>query len=193
MDALAYDTVLTNLRARIREIEDGVDDAACLTHASSHQEDPNESDRAFQKVLRCASVREQSTARMRSKLKNADFSTEAIDRAIAKSVELGIVDDERYADALIRQTISSGKGLRFALREIEELDVDLDKLDSYRQYKEEEEDDAEFDRALEVLSKHPPRARNVRDAAYRKLISKGYSPETSASCARIWSEKVEGK
>ena len=75
MDAPAYDTVLTNLRTRIREIEDGVDDAACLTHASSHQEDPNESDRAFQKILRCASVREQSTARMRSKLKNADFSS----------------------------------------------------------------------------------------------------------------------
>lgn len=192
MDAPAYDTVLTNLRTRIREIEDGVDDAACLTHASSHQEDPNESDRAFQKILRCASVREQSSARMRSKLKNADFSSEAIDRAIAKSVELGIVDDERYADALIRQTISSGKGLRFALREIEELDVDLDKLDSYRQYKEEE-DGTELDRALAVLSKHPPRAKNVRDAAYRKLVSKGYSPETSASCARIWSEKIEGE
>ncbi len=187
MDAPAYDTVLTNLRTRIREIEDGVEDAACLTHASSHPEDPNESDRAFQK-----SVREQSSARMRSKLKNADFSSEAIDRAIAKSVKLGIVDDERYADALIRQTISSGKGLRFALREIEELDVDLDKLDSYRQYKEEE-DGTELDRALAVLSKHPPRAKNVRDAAYRKLVSKGYSPETSASCARIWSEKIEGE
>ena len=137
-------------------------------------------------------MREQSSARMRSKLKNADFSSEAIDRAIAKSVKLGIVDDERYADALIRQTISSGKGLRFALREIEELDVDLDKLDSYRQYKEEK-DGAELDRALAVLSKHPPRARNVRDAAYRKLVSKGYSPETSASCARIWSEKIEGE
>lgn len=193
MDALDRDEVLARLRENTNEILEASlrpQESACSGGTRPGECGSADERAAFQKILRCASVREQSTARMREKLRHAEFSDDAVERAIERAVELGIIDDRRYADALVRQTLASGKGLRFVLIEIEALGIDVESLDSYREHVDAGYE-AEFDRAYSLLEKRPPRARNVREAAYRKLISKGYSFEISSSCARVWAERYE--
>lgn len=146
---------------------------------------------AYQKILRSVSVREQSSARMREKLARADFPQEVIDEALARAQRTHVIDDARYADALVRTTISQGKGLRLVLAEIESLGIDPLTLDSYQDYLEGGQD-ADIARARRALELHPPRAKNKREAAYRKLMSKGFSSDVSSSVARQWAEEVEG-
>ncbi len=54
------------------------------------------------------------------------------------------------------------------------------------------DDDAEISRAIAVLDKKPPRAKSLRDAAYRRLVQKGFSSASSSSAARLWIEGREG-
>lgn len=194
MGTIERDELLARLRKQTDEIAKGMscskpqmrrDKGGMPLEAAS-----SEANEAFQKILRCVSVREQSTQRLRAKLAQAGFSEEAVEGALLRAVKVGAVDDGRYAESLVRQTLASGKGLRFALREIEDLGIDPESLDTYREHRGEG-DGAERERALAVLAKHPPRARNIREAAYRKLMSKGFSSDVSASCARAWSERIE--
>ncbi len=144
---------------------------------------------AYQKILRSVSVREQSSARMRDKLSRAGFSDAVIDEALDRAFSSGAIDDKRYSDALIRSTLSAHKGLQFVLREIDELGVDPLSLDSYREYLEQGSE-ADLSNALQFLNEHPPRSKNIRESAYRKLLSKGYSSSIAVSAARTYSENI---
>ncbi len=146
-------------------------------------------DAAFQKILRSVSVREQSSKRMREKLEKAGFEDDVVDEALDRAMRMRAIDDTRYADALIRSSISAGKGLVFALREIEDLNVDPLTLDSYQAYLEEGSD-ADVERAVALLKRHPPRAKNVRESAFRKLVSKGYETSVASTAARIFSAEL---
>lgn len=142
-------------------------------------------EKAYQKILRCVSVREQSSLRMRAKLAQAGFEPSVADAAIEQACRVRAIDDARYADALVRSTLSSGRGLALALREVEELGIDPYALDAYCDYLEAATD-SETTRALAVLAARPPRAKNKQAAAYRKLVSKGFSSEVAADAARQW-------
>ena len=43
------------------------------------------------------------------------------------------------------------------------------------------DDAGELARALAVLDRRPPRAKNLRDAAYRRLVQKGYGSSVASS------------
>ncbi|WP_165054944.1 MULTISPECIES: regulatory protein RecX [unclassified Adlercreutzia] len=147
-----------------------------------------QADKAYQKVLRCVSVREQSTARMREKLLRAGFDPAAADHAIERACRAGALDDVRYAEALVRATLAAGKGLRFAEAEIEELGVDVNALDAYRDHLDADDGD-EVARALAAIKARPPRAKNKREAAFRRCVAKGFSADVATSAARIWCEE----
>ena len=130
-------------------------------------------EKAFNKVLRCLSASEQSSLKLRKKLENQGFCIEAIDDALERSIRLGIVDDVRYAECLIRSTVLSGKGLRNVRSEIERLGIDIDGLDSYQEYLDLGEE-AEIERAVSYLESHPTRSKNPYQSCYRKLMGKGF-------------------
>ncbi|MRZ30570.1 regulatory protein RecX, partial [Paeniclostridium sordellii] len=44
---------------------------------------------------------------------------------------------------------------------------------------------------LALLDRKPPRAKNKRDAAYRRLAQKGFGASVASTAARIWSEGKE--
>ncbi len=142
---------------------------------------------ACQKILRSVSAREQSSQRMRDKLKRDNFSSDVIDEAIERACRCHVIDDRRYSDMLIRSTLSQGKGLVFVIEEIEALGVDVYDLDSYKEFLEQGEG---FDeqRALDFLKSHPPRSKNIRESAYRKLVNKGYSTSVASTVARRYCE-----
>lgn len=142
---------------------------------------------AFERVVRSVSACEQSTAKMRRKLEEAGYPQRSIDHAIEKAVRIGAIDDMRYCECLVRGTLASGKGLRFALKEIEALGVDPYELDAYCEYLDEE-DGAEVERALDFLARHPSRSKDQRGAAYRKLMSKGFPSDVASTASRLFVE-----
>lgn len=149
--------------------------------------DDKTADAAFQKILRWASVRERSSAYVRDRLSRDEFPEEAVEEALERAVRVRAVDDRRYADALVRTTLASGRGLRRAEGEIRGLGIDPESLDSWAEHREAGRD-AEVARALEVLRRRPPRARAAREAAFRKLVGQGYDADVASTAARLWFE-----
>lgn len=122
------------------------------------------------------------------------FSEEAAAAAVSRAVRCGLIDDSRYADVLARSRISALRGLGGIARELEELGIDPESVEPYAEALANG-DDWEIGRALSILESKPPRAKNARDAAYRRLVQKGYSSSVAASAARLWSEsgKAQGR
>ena len=143
---------------------------------------------AFRKILRWVSVRERSSAYVRERLAKDEFPPEAIDEALDRAVRVHAVDDRRYSDALIRMKLAAGKGLRAAEAEIIGLGIDPSTLDAWQEHAERGRD-AEVQRALALLRRRPPRAKQAREAAFRKLVGQGFSTDIASSAARLWSEE----
>lgn len=144
---------------------------------------------AYQKILRIIAVRERSTAYLRERLVTKEgFPPCAAEEALQKAQRLHLVDDRRYGDALIRMRLAAGKGLRTAEQEIQELGIDPTTLDAWQEHHERGRD-AEVDRALQLLRRRPPRAKQAREAAFRKLVGQGYSTDVAATAARRWVEE----
>lgn len=140
---------------------------------------------AYAKILRCLSACEQSTARVRKKLVSAGFSEEAIACAMEKALRVGVLDDARYAECLIRSNALSGKGMEFAKREVAALGICIEEVEAYQEYLDGGED-AQIEAACDLLSRHPSRAKDQRGAAFRKLLNKGYSMDMASKAVSRW-------
>lgn len=159
--------------------------AAPARAASAHEALGDEAFEAYKKIQRLASVSERSTKALRERLAKDGYAPEAVDEAVGRAVSYGIVDDRRYAEAYVRTKLRAGKGRRSIEAELRDLGIDPDEISEWR-----ESEDDEVSRALEILERRPPTAKNKRDAAYRRLISKGYSSAAAQSAARMWSESL---
>ena len=144
-------------------------------------------DAAFRKIERLCLVRERASEQLRQRLARGGFEAEAVEAALA----CGLVDDGRFADVLVRSRLAQGRGRRGIAAELESLGIDADSVEALAAA---DDDAGEVDRALALLDRKPPRAKNRRDAAYRRLAQKGFSASVSSSAARLWCEAnpVEG-
>ncbi|MEE0705987.1 MAG: RecX family transcriptional regulator, partial [Adlercreutzia sp.] len=163
-------------------------DASVPDDAEHPEEEAPTVQEAYQKILRIISVRERSSAYLRERLQKEEFPSQAVEEALEKAQRLYLVDDRRYSDALIRMRLAAGKGLRDAEQEIEELGIDPTTLDAWQEHAAQGPE-VERERALALLRRRPPRAKNARDAAFRKLMSQGYSTDVAGSVARQWAEE----
>ena len=150
----------------------------------------DERKRAWQKILRMASIRELSSAKARERLSRDGYSDTIIEETMARALDLRIIDDLRYADALVRMRLATGKGIAPVLREIESLGVDLELVDSYQEHLSLGEE-ADLERAIMLLKSKPPRSKNRREGAYRRLVQAGFNASTASRAARLWSEEPE--
>lgn len=147
---------------------------------------------AYNKILRSASVCEQSTIKIRGKLQQAGYPDDVIESAIDKAIGLGIIDDTRYADTLIRSTLASHKGLAKVQLEIQRLGVDINRLEAYQSYCDTQQDEI-VDQAFAFLSSHPPRSKNIYMSAVNKLLNRGYSNDIAIKAAnRFMEERDQG-
>lgn len=146
---------------------------------------------AFQRILRWVSARERSSAYLRERLAKEGFGAEQIEEALDRACRVHAVDDRRYADALVRSKLAAGKGLREVEAEIADLGIDPASLDAWAQHNEMGRE-AEIERACALLKRRPPRAKQAREAAFRKLVSQGYSCDVASSAARRWIEEGMG-
>ena len=139
-------------------------------------------DAAFRKIERLCLVRERASEQLRQRLARGGFEAEAVEAALDRALACGLVDDGRFADVLVRSRLAQGRGRR---------GIDADGVEALAAA---DDDAGEVDRALALLDRKPPRAKNRRDAAYRRLAQKGFSASVSSSAARLWCEAnpVEG-
>ena len=149
-----------------------------------------EAARAFKKILKLASIKEQATEKLRARLARDGFSEAAVENAIERAVACRIVDDERYAESFVRMRIAQGRGRRGVERELEELAIRIPDEEVWSEALERAGSEDELGRALALLERKPPRSKNLRDGAYRKLVQKGYSADVAASASRQWVESL---
>lgn len=143
-------------------------------------------ERAFQKVARVVSIREQSTATMRAKLAQAGFEEAVVEGALERARACGFIDDRRYAEVLVRSAIAAGKGLRLVEQELDALGVGLEEVQAYQEHCEDAGD--EVSRALDALARKRFTAKNRWQAGYRFLVQRGYSNDAASSAVRLWIE-----
>lgn len=142
-------------------------------------------DQAFKRIISLLNASEKSERMIRDRLSRLEFQQSAIDSAVEKAKEYGFIDDVRYGEVLVRSRVSQGRGSAGIERELLENGIDPVSIPGYP-----EEyalvPDSEFDRALSLLERKPPHAKNAREAAYRKLVQKGYPSSIASSAARAW-------
>ena len=143
-----------------------------------------DSERAFKKIIDLLNASDKSERQIRERLKKLEFTAQAIDEAVVRAKEYGFVDDRRFARILVISRISQGKGRCGIERELKSHGIDPLSV-------EELNDDAcgdegELERALTLLERKPPKSKNLREGAFRKLVQKGYSTSVASNAARIW-------
>lgn len=195
---MASSDVIATLRARMAEIESGllsesVDsfNSKDVSESISVELETEEAAKAFKKIKRLACVQEQASVALRRRLLREGFSDAAVEKALSRALRCCLVDDSRYADVLVRSRLSQGKGRRGIERELANLGL-LDKVyDQLYDFDGADEHSVEFDRALALLRQKPPRSKRPREAAYRRLVQKGYSSAIASSAARAWYESCQ--
>jgi regulatory protein len=144
---------------------------------------------AFKRILGWVGVRERSCAEVRGRLERLDFKDEVIAATIERAKRCLVLDDSRFASSLVRTRLASGKGRQAIEAELRDHHVDPLILEGWpEEFFPSEE--TELQRAIDLLESKPPMSKNKREAAYRRLIGKGYSSSIASSAARIWFEVV---
>ena len=150
-------------------------------------DEADEAERAFRRIERLACAREQASEALRRRLARDGFSAEAAEAAVGRAVSCGLVDDRRYADVLVRSRLAQGRGVQGIRAELASLGIEPPCEDGFAGGLSDDHD-SEVERALGVLERKPPRAKNARAAAYRRLMQKGFGAAVSTAAARIWHE-----
>lgn len=149
-----------------------------------------EEEEAFSRVSRLVASRERCTCELMKRLVQGGCSEHDANKAVARAVSCGMVDDLRYADILIRSRISQGKGRAGIEEELNQCGIDFRQLVGWPdEYFDKEA--SEEDRAFDYLCRKPPRSKNIYASACRKLAARGYSADVVFAAARRYA-KQEG-
>ena len=145
---------------------------------------------ALKKIIALVNASDKSEQAIRNRLLNEGFNAYAVEEAISQAKDYGFIDDARYADVLIRSRISQLRGSAGIVRELSENGIDANAVEGWP-YDFPVTHEEEINRALSLLDRKPPRSKNMREAAYRRLMQRGYSSSVSSSAARIWAERSQ--
>lgn len=147
----------------------------------------DEADKAVKKIIALTNVSERSERALRERLAKCEFSPEAIEEAVSRAKRWCIIDDAHFAQTLIRSRISQGKGSVFIARDLRSHGIDPNTIPGWPDECRLSESE-ELERAIALLEKKPPRCKNLRDGAYRRLAQKGFPSSVASNASRIWYE-----
>lgn len=170
--------------------------------------------KAFEKVTRLACARERGSRELINRLVRDGFTREVAESAVQRALDCGLIDDTRYGAVLIRTRVAQGRGRKGIEDELERAGIaasdipgwpeeffSVDDFDPFRvnanaeddvvgcTFGSESSDEQEIERALALLRRKPPRSKNVRASAYRKLVTKGYSTSVASAATRRFMEE----
>lgn len=150
----------------------------------------DDEEKAYQKILRILNYRDRTSFEIRKKLLEGDFTPQVTEDAIDHARGLNLINDERFSRNFIEQYFRSGKGKRAAINELKKKGIpEVDAFTYLEESSYAQED--ESSRAFAYLNAHPPRGKNLRESAFRKLVSKGYTVSAASSAARLYCEKQQ--
>lgn len=164
-------------------------DGRSFEQSEQSDTDRDQADSAFAKIQRLLCIREHASALLHKRLLSSGYDDRIASEAVQRAINCGLVSDERYADVLVRSRLSQGKGLRGIAFELEQADIDPQTVPAYQEALFRDSGPDELARALSLLAAKPPKAKRIREAAYRKLVQKGYESSVAASAARIFAEQ----
>ena len=170
--------------------------------------------KAFEKVTRLACARERGSRELIDRLVRDGFTREVAESAVQRALDCGLIDDVRYGAVLVRTRVAQGRGRKGIEDELDRAGItatdipgwpdeffSLSGFDPFRVASNDEDgligcsfgckfnEEQEVERALALLRRKPPRSKNVRASAYRKLMTKGYSSSVASAATRRFMEE----
>ena len=137
--------------------------------------DTAEHRRAMDKIAALVNVRERTAKEVRGRLAQAGFEDAVAQEAVECAVRCGLIDEHRYAAALIKGKVRQGWGKRKILMRLQDDGVDADTIQECSDLFASPEE--EYERAMSELAKRSVRSKNPRATLTRRLLQKGYSNE----------------
>lgn len=134
-----------------------------------------EHNKAMDKIAALVRVRERTPKELLRRLGEVGFSESTAREAVESAVRCGLVDEERYAAALIRGKVNQGWGRAKIMARLREDGVSpaaIERCSGYFATPQQE-----YERALYELGKRSVRSKNPRATLTRRLVQKGYAPE----------------
>lgn len=147
------------------------------------------SDECFAKICRLLNARERCSKELVERLVRDGFNESVANEAVERARRCGLVDDVRFAETLVRSRLSQGRGVDGLGRELRSLGFDPYSVESYASLVGDNLHDREVSRAVELLERKPPRSKNPRASAYRRLATKGFNTSVAADASRMWWER----
>lgn len=152
-------------------------------------EDDDTPEKAFKRIVAVLNVADKSELAIRQKLESCGFSERSIEESVSRAKEYGFIDDRRYGELLVRSRVAQGKGSLGIEHELRSNGIEPESVPGFP-YEFNIDFESELERAIQILERKPPHSKNKRDAAYRKLVQKGYSSQVASTAARSWYETV---
>lgn len=132
-------------------------------------EEYEEAKQCAHRILR---ARDKTSFELNKRLQEKGHSAEAAEKVVARFVDVGLVDDERYREIYVRSAQASGKGWYRITRELERKGLETKDLT-------EPSPEEELDRACKVIDRLTISNYKERERALRRLISRGFSFDTA--------------
>jgi len=139
-------------------------------------------DEAMNSLVRLIAARGRSVHEARKRLMEKGYSAESTAKAIERALDCGLLDDQRFAGGLIKDKLSAGWGSYRIDQELYYFGIDKDAIEGYPSAFFS--DEAQLEQALIALKRHRSRSKNPRQAAYRYLVSKGYSSDVASAAIK---------
>ena len=195
---MAHADIIAQLKSQIDAFESGapsIQESKALSRKrgkrsdrGNEEKDFSSEEEAFRKIVALVNISDRSEHTIRERLTKAGFEQRAVEQAIVRAKSYGFIDDCRFADVLIRSRLSQGKGSQGIVRELAAQNIDIETIPGWP-YEYDVDDDRELERALALLNRKPPRSKNKREGAFRKLMGSGFSSSVASSAARMWTEQ----
>lgn len=141
--------------------------------------------------LRFLEARQRSIAEVRRRLLSHGYRADMVEGAIARLVELGMLDDEAFARTWIEsRDRARPRGERALRQELRMKGLNRGLVDHAMEQRAGDRPDADSEAARRLLLRHAaalarvPDVRARRQRAYALLARNGFDPETSAEAAR---------
>lgn len=145
-------------------------------------------DIARERALAIVGYRERSSSELRQALLDEGFERTVVDALVARFVELGLVDDARFAGMYARSRLSAGRGKRLVLRELVSKGIDAE---TAAQAVDSVSDTDEVARARLVIKGAVPVDRRERERLLRRLLSRGFDMTTALSALDVPGDQSE--
>lgn len=148
-------------------------------------------------ALRFLEPRQRSIGEVRRRLTRVGYRTELVEGAIARLLELGVLDDAAFAQSWIEsRDRARPRGERALRMELARKGIERQTTDDVMADREASAPDADAAAATRLLERNAralarvgdPRAR--RNRAYALLARNGFDSETATSSIRTWEESL---